>query len=363
MHHAPGEALPLVPEEITPAWLERALARRHPGLRVTALQRGESLWGTATKVRVVATYAGAPADLPRALCVKGGFAAHRRLMAYIYEIEARFYGELAPQTGLRVPRCHYADSDAAAQQSVVILDDLDAAGARFCRVQQPLDYQAAANWLDGLARLHARWWQSPELDGSGSLGWIGALDPMPDGADGEYQRSRLVAETWDGLMRLPRGAALPRLFHDRARMAAAMQSLRRIDREGPRCLLHSDPHLGNLYVDHDGMPGFLDWQSLRAGPWAHDFCYFLVSALDLADRPRWEQALLMHYLERLRAHGVGAPPPFEQAWLDYRRQIVYGLYYWLVNPVESQAEENNCAVAPRFAMAALQHDTLGLLGV
>jgi hypothetical protein len=34
------------------------------------------------------------------------------------------------------------------------------------------------------------------------------------------------------------------------------------------------------------------------------------------------------------------------------------LYYWLVNPIEFQAELNNCAVAPRFALAALDHHTL-----
>jgi hypothetical protein len=36
---------------------------------------------------------------------------------------------------------------------------------------------------------------------------------------------------------------------------------------------------------------------------------------------------------------------------------------WLVNPVEFQAELNNCAVAPRFALAALDHDAFGRLAV
>ncbi len=35
----------------------------------------------------------------------------------------------------------------------------------------------------------------------------------------------------------------------------------------------------------------------------------------------------------------------------------------LVNPVEFQAELNNCAVAPRFALAALDHDAFGRLAV
>jgi hypothetical protein len=47
--------------------------------------------------------------------------------------------------------------------------------------------------------------------------------------------------------------------------------------------------------------------------------------------------------------------------LAYRRQTVYGLYYWLVNPVEFQVEVNNCAVASRFAFAAIDHGTFELL--
>ena len=43
-------------------------------------------------------------------------------------------------------------------------------------------------------------------------------------------------------------------------------------------------------------------------------------------------------------------------------QIMDGLFYWLVNPEEFQTEINNCAVAPRFAMAALDVDTSALVG-
>ena len=141
-----------------------------------------------------------------------------------------------------------------------------------------------------------------------------------------------------------------------------MERLRQIDRTGPHCLLHGDFHLGNLYFDADGTPGVLDWQSTRRGPWAHDFTYFLVSALDMAERREWEKPLLRHYLQQLALHRV-QPPTFDAAWDCYITQIVYGLYYWLVNPVEFQAELNNCAVAPRFALAALDHDTFGRLAV
>jgi aminoglycoside phosphotransferase (APT) family kinase protein len=155
-------------------------------------------------------------------------------------------------------------------------------------------------------------------------------------------------------MASPRGVAVSRSFHDRERMLRAMEQLRLLDREGPRCLLHGDCHLGNLYLEADGTPGFLDWQSVRQGPWVHDVAYFLGSALDIIDRPRWERTLLEHYLCELASAGID-PPPFDGAWANYGCQMVYGLFYWLVNPVEFQTELNNCAVAPRFAMAAIDH--------
>jgi aminoglycoside phosphotransferase (APT) family kinase protein len=123
--------------------------------------------------------------------------------------------------------------------------------------------------------------------------------------------------------------AVSRHFHDRDRMERAMERLRELDRVGPHCLLHTDPHLGNLYLDEAGRPGLLDWQSVRKGPWSHDFTYFLVSSLDMLDRREWERPLLRHYLEALGSRGVTAD--LDDAWQAYRAQCVYSLYYWLVS--------------------------------
>ena len=71
---------------------------------------------------------------------------------------------------------------------------------------------------------------------------------------------------------------------------------------------------------------------------------------------------MAYFLERLAVHGVRNPPTFDEACKHFRRQIIDGLYFWLVNPIELQAEVNNCAVAPRFAMAAIDHDTFEVMG-
>lgn len=355
--------LPLTLDEITPEWLTAALRERYPGVTVLQAAVGEILHGTASKVRVHVTYdvAGLRAGLPPTLIVKGGFSAHRELMYREYMLEARFYAELEPRLrSVRVPQCHYAGHEPQRRQAIVILEDLLDRRAVFCRVERSLTYAQAATQLEQLAALHAQWWLSAAFSRGGELEWVDALDPLPEGALGTYQRGQLRPEVYAHFMNLPRGRAVARRFHDRDRMEHAMERLRLVDQVGPFCLLHSDAHLGNWYHEADGSPGLLDWQSVRKGPWAHDFNYFVVSALDMLDRREWERPLLQHYLNALRARDV-RPPTMDEAWRAYRVQSVYGLYYWLVNPVEFQVEENNCAIAPRFALAAIDHGTFELL--
>ena len=354
--------LPITVDDIDAGWLSEALGIRYACVVVTRATRSEVLHGTATKARVALEYneAGRRAGLPATLIVKGGFSAHREMMAYVYELEVRFYRDLAPNMHVRVPRCFYAGTDGARKQAIVLLEDLDARGAHFCRVQQPLTLAQAQAQLSLLAACHARWWDSPSFDADGELAWVKALDPLPEGEAGTYQRGQLRPEVYAHYMGLPRGAAVSRCFHDRGRMERAMERLRVIDRKGPVCLLHGDAHLGNAYFDVDGAAGLVDWQTVYKGPWAHDVSYFMVSALDVLDRRAWERSLLEHYLEQLRRAGV-APPAIGDAWDNYRAQVVYGLYYWLVNPVEFQAEVNNCAVASRFAAAAIDLQTFEYL--
>jgi hypothetical protein len=351
----PGLELPLQVEGLDREWLSQALAEAAPGAAVIRAERLETLWGTGTKVLFEVAYnaAGQAAGLPTRLWVKGGFAEHREAMLFLYQLEARFFREIAPQLDIRTPRRLFAG--ASADQGIVVLEDLHQAGAEICRVQQPLDFDQAAAFLDALAAMHARWWNSPDLDDPQKLGWLQRHDPLPDDDWGAYGRGQLQPDTWARYMQLPRALALPKRFRDREAMHAALQALRRVDAQGPTCLIHADAHLGNLFIDADGRPGFLDWQSVRRGHWAQDVTYFMISALDPLDRRAWDRALVEGYLEGLRRRGVQGPPDTDEAWAAIRAHIVYGLFYWMVNPVEWQAEVNNCAVAPRFAWAAVDH--------
>ena len=355
--------LPVKIDQVTARWLSEALSANYPGVEVISMQAEMPVWGTGTKIRVRPEYneAGHKAGLPPSMIVKGGFADHREMMEDVYICEVRFYRDVAPKLDINVPKCFFAADDSSVKQHIVILEDLDLRGVDYCRVQKSLTFDQARQFLDGQARYHARWWNDPTLS-EGELGWLRLWDPLPDLPDGAYAWSRLDPDVWASGIALPRGAALPKIFLDRDWMERALRKLKAFTWQcKDECFLHSDHHLGNLYFDADGTAGVLDWQSPRKGHWSHDVTYFLVSSLDIADRRKWDKALLAYYLERLAAFGVVNPPGFEEAWEAFRLQLIDGLFYWLVNPEEFQVEVNNCSVAPRFAMAALDVDTYSLI--
>jgi aminoglycoside phosphotransferase (APT) family kinase protein len=176
-----------------------------------------------------------------------------------------------------------------------------------------------------------------------------------------YAETHLAQEAWASCMREPRGVVLPRVLQDRDWMERAFRELIELDQRRPYCFLHSDTHIGNMYTEASGRPGFLDWQVFRKGPWAHDVTYFIVSALDLVDRRQWEKPLLAHYLARLQAYGV-KPPDFEDAWLAYRQQIIWGLFFWSVNPLAFQPEAVDTVYSARFGMAAIDVGTREVIG-
>jgi hypothetical protein len=348
--------LPLRPEDVTAAWLSSALGEHFQGVAVETIDVTDILWGTGTKMMATVRYneAGRLAGLPERLCIKAGLADHRELVKFCYQTEARFFGEVAPRLTIGLPRCFFAAADQ--DQGVVVMEDLRPSGARICTVQQPLSRAEAAAFLDDLAALHARWWNSDALADDGEFGWLMRHDPLPDEAWGDFGRGQLQPETWAHYMNLPRALAIPRICRDRETIHEALQQLRRFAASGPTCVIHGDAHLGNMYISADGSPGFLDWQTARRGHWAQDVTYFYISALDPLDRRAWEKDLIAGYLAALGQHGARDVPDEATAWQAIRAHVVYGLFYWMVNPVEWQAEANNAAVAPRFGWAAVDLD-------
>jgi aminoglycoside phosphotransferase (APT) family kinase protein len=138
--------------------------------------------------------------------------------------------------------------------------------------------------------------------------------------------------------------------------------------EVPPTLLHGDPHIGQTYVTGAGRMGFVDWQVVMRGGWAHDFAYTVNSGCEPEDRRVWDRDLLAAYLDELGEAG-GKPPAFDDAWLLYRRQSMFAYAAWAFTigrasyQPEMQSNETCLTLLRRITTAIADNDSLGALGV
>ncbi len=300
------------PDEIDAAWLNDALAERHPGVRVADVEivRVDEL--TNTHVRLRLSY-DEPAGAPELMfCKLPPLDPARRVALAASNMgpkESRFYSELAPALAMRVPAMYAARYDDRDRSFVQLLEDLDATGCTVPDGRHGVMPDAAARALEDLADLHlqfadparrraaASW--VPEATGGSSYG----ATLLRYGLD--HHRDRLSADF----------AAIAEIYieHDDA--------LQALWRDGPATVIHGDPHLGNLF-DDDGRTGFLDWGLIKVSTPMRDVSYFLNMALDIEDRRNHERDLLRHYLD-VRVSRGGVAITFDDAWLAHRIHAAY----------------------------------------
>ncbi len=349
--------LPISIEDITASWLTAALREKYPDITVEHCDIVDLIRGTCTKIRIrlEVDKAGRQAGIPTSFILKGGFEPHSRNMYHMHKMEARAYGELLPDLPLQCPDCYFAAFDDEAKQGIVIIEDLVARGVTFCHPQVPQSHNEVANRLTALAAFHAKTWQSPELKPGGKWDWthnvIASFYP--------YFSQFFVGGSWEAWANSPRGAAVSVRFHSKAWMSEALEKLVRFSEPFDKCMLHGDTHLGNLYVDPDGTPGFFDPQP-HHGPGMYEVAYHVCGALDVADRKRWEGALVRHYLDELARHGV-TPPEFDEAMHQYAVFLALGYCIFLVNDTEFQTEAINTAYTARFSAGMIDNNTLDII--
>lgn len=340
-------------DELTADWLSGALQTRFPGVRVATCEVKEVIGGSATKVQLSVTYDGdAAGQLPSRFYAKTALEEHAMPIVPGNAQEIRFYSEVAPEVPVRVPTFYYGAVADDLSQSILLLEDLTLADATFCRATEAMSTDQAATVVEQLAALHALWWENAEkLPAARFTDAHVAADALA--------QTLLSPAHWERSLASEQCRSVPPALRDRDLIVDLVHKVWQLDAGLPQCLTHGDPHLGNLYLSKSGEPGFLDWQTLRRGPWQQDYTYFLVGALEPADRRVAERDLLRTYLDALAANGAPAPM-FDDAWLDYRRHLIHG-FLWVVCPVEMQPVDIITANVERFAAAIDDLDAAGAL--
>ncbi|TAK52017.1 MAG: hypothetical protein EPO25_14745 [Gammaproteobacteria bacterium] len=134
--------------------------------------------------------------------------------------------------------------------------------------------------LDQLARLHARFWNSPRF--AQDLDWLwtpvsGGFHDFLLGPGGEFLRDQVHRSEYKQSLLARLGRTFDEAWH-------TLWNAQRILASGPTTLLHGDAHVGNSYLLPGDRMGLLDWQLMLRGRWSHDVTYILITALDTEPR-------------------------------------------------------------------------------
>ncbi|MGW0662893.1 phosphotransferase [Streptodolium elevatio] len=333
---------------MSPSWLGSALSARFPGIVVTDVTPGPVISRVATNASFsIECQGGVPEGLSPILWAKGYFSEAGWPARHAGFFEVSFYRHFAARSGVRTLSSVYADVDRESEHNVVITEDVVHRGAVFLDAAADYTPDLAAESLSQLALLHASGWGDEQ---AATANWLAPRLASYATRRGLPEiRSNFESEI---------GAGVPAEVRDADALFAAYRNMAaRAEDASPWTVVHGDTHVGNLYLDSDGHPAFVDWQLVQRGPWYLDVGYHIASVLTVEDRRRTEKDLLRHYLDALAAAGVDAPK-WDEAWLGIRQGIVHGFFLWGITLKVDPAITS--VLLHRLGTAAADHEVFAL---
>lgn len=359
-----GTKLPASVEDLTPALLTSLIGDRHPSAVIDAVEvlqaksYGEQMVSTSARAVLRLHYrAGSPLDLPTRVVVKMSRGVDT-IMAPFYRNEVAFYRDMRPQLAIEAPRVFGASYDPESLHFALVLEDLTERGARFPNVTESVELADIEGLVETQAALHAAFWNSPRFRTD-----LASLETHLHGGVATLMNELAPVYIQHEIDTVPfKREIVQRLRTTGPELLAGVQALQRYQSRLPQTLVHGDSHLGNTYLLPARRGGLLDWQLCVRGYCLHDVSYLLATSLEIEARRRHERDLLTHYLERLREHGVREPPSLEEAWREYGRAMIWGVYIgWLTTPVVNYGWEINVVNHLRLMTAYEDLDTARLL--
>jgi hypothetical protein len=303
---------PIRPDEITPDWLNRALSASLPDMDVARVEVLDQHSGTTGRVRLGLHHAAGSAG-PASVFVKlPPFDESQRKLVAATDMgrrEARFYAGPATEVPMRIPRSYFAAAGDERTEYVMVLEDLVASGCRFTTRLAPIAEEGGGRLIEGLARVHAHFWNDERLDSS--MSWV---RPAMRGAYGAELVRRAREQFADELP--PVFRALCDLYIDHHERICEIWD------DGERTLIHGDTHAGNQFVDDGDEIGLYDWAVLSRSPGIRDVAIFLGNSCPTDVRRENQERWIGRYRDLLVEQDVDAPP-FAVLWDRYRMTVLY----------------------------------------
>lgn len=350
--------------EITPAWLTEVLReegvvgqdRQVVAVELAAEVAGMGFMGEVDHLRL--TYDG-PSDAPSTMVAKlptqDPDVRAMLAPARVFEREARFYRDLAPQLPA-TPRCYHAAIDVDDDDFLLLLEDLSE--LRLGDQLAGCSGDDADRAIDALAAFHATFWESPALAG---LDW---LPPVND--PGMKIGAQIYEASLPRFLEVFDHALEPWMPAVAERFGSHMSGL--LDRFAamPTTIGHFDYRLDNLFFDDAaGSVRMFDFQATSRGGFAYDLGYFTSQNVTTEERRAKEDELLARYHDGLRAGGV-ADYNLDQLEADHRVGVLYGWFIpvFAVGSLDVSSERAMSLwteVIKRSQAAIADHDAAELL--
>lgn len=338
--------------------LNELLRPKHPDVQVTSVEVLDATDGSASRLRLAVAYAkGHDAGLPPTIFVK------RNLVNFnfpdeMYSTEVRIYRDVLPALAIEQPDVYAIEAAADDIAFTILMEDLSRRpGARLGIVLDPTTIDEITGMLQTIACLHAAWWDGDRL--TRELPW---LTPPLENAPMLFWRDvgpRLAARH---LARGHRAPLVDRTVWTDDALWGGFDRLLTSMSITPHTLLHGDVHAGNVYYVDGRIGGLLDWQLALRGCWALDVTYLLTTALTADQLEQNDRDLIRFYLDELRRNGV-EPPPFDEAWTQFRRHALYGVLMWVITPDGVHTDEAQIGYLARCLQAADRLQTRAALGL
>jgi hypothetical protein len=312
-------AIPKTPNDITPDWLNLALAAgghlessRVIGVSSEPLDY-QGLNSLALRLHL--TVDNPVATFPTTLVAKICRASEDDLSVIVgaryFRGEIGFYSEIS-DPGIPVPTCYFAAENSAGE-FVLLLEDLG--------VQRPLESADDVTIaLEHAAQMHGRWWGSPSLK---SFDWTGEDNPVMFLEIVARALPHFKARTQSKAFLTSKAYEFIELMLDKAAQVEGIKS-------EARTLVHGDYYPGQMFFPTQERQAFhvIDWQLVRIDTPTIDACRIICDALAVGQARSNETIWREHYFKTLTDAGVKTYSPADYL-NDYRLDLVRVMLGWI----------------------------------
>jgi hypothetical protein len=269
-------------------------------------------------IRLRLTYAGPAGDAPRSLILKTAHPDRRDDAINAGRHEVAFYQQIAPlmAAGI-VPHCFEASRDSETRAWHLLLEDLSDTHAVATQWPLPPTRRQCGAIIRAHARLHASWWDSPQL-GVTAGAWLD-----PEALDLQMQRVATDLERFADRVGDLLSAERRRLYE--RLLACAPRLQQRYHAHRNLTITQGDAHVWNTFLPRDQGSDdarLFDWDSWRLDVATRDLAYMIALHWYPDRRRAMERSLLDEYHDTLLAHGVQG---YDRAALDadYRTSVLW----------------------------------------